>query len=237
MVPDFLVRFVLWMLTHTLFRIRIVGQENVPFRGPALLVVNHMSHVDGFLIGACVQRFIRFMVWKPYYEIEALNWFFRRTKAIPVGAGRRAIWWHPSARRGRNWQPATWCASSPKAPSAARATAAVQARHGEDRRRHWMCPSFPCISTGCGAASSASSGGSFFWKWPKRVPYPGDRLVRQALAVQRDRAGSPAGHSGTCGSDAVAHRKTRRDLLDRRFIRTARQNWSASPWRIPPAAN
>ena len=65
-VPDFLVRFVLWLLTHTLFQIRIVGQENVPFRGPALLVANHMSHVDGFLIGACVQRFIRFMVWKPY---------------------------------------------------------------------------------------------------------------------------------------------------------------------------
>jgi acyl-[acyl-carrier-protein]-phospholipid O-acyltransferase/long-chain-fatty-acid--[acyl-carrier-protein] ligase len=90
-VDDFLIRFVLWMLTHTIFRIRIVGQENVPFRGPALLVSNHMSHVDGFLVAACVQRFIRFMVWKPYYQMKALNWFFRKTKAIPVGGGRDAI--------------------------------------------------------------------------------------------------------------------------------------------------
>src|SRR5271170_3447418 len=84
-VPEFLVRFVLWMTTHTLFKIRIVGQENVPFRGPALLVANHMSHIDGFLINACIQRFIRFMVWKPYYELKVLNWFFKLAKAIPVG--------------------------------------------------------------------------------------------------------------------------------------------------------
>ena len=45
-VPEYLVRFSLWLLTHTVYRIRIVGQEHVPFRGPALLVCNHISHVD-----------------------------------------------------------------------------------------------------------------------------------------------------------------------------------------------
>src|SRR5262249_50001309 len=62
LVPEYFVRFSLWLLTHTVYRIRIVGQDNVPFRGPALLVSNHLSHVDGFLIGASVQRFVRFMV-------------------------------------------------------------------------------------------------------------------------------------------------------------------------------
>jgi hypothetical protein len=38
LVPEFLIRFSLWLLTHTVYRIRIVGEENVPFRGPALLV-------------------------------------------------------------------------------------------------------------------------------------------------------------------------------------------------------
>jgi acyl-[acyl-carrier-protein]-phospholipid O-acyltransferase/long-chain-fatty-acid--[acyl-carrier-protein] ligase len=41
------------------------------------------------LIGACVQRFIRFMVYRPYYQLKPLNWFFRLTKAIPVSAGSR----------------------------------------------------------------------------------------------------------------------------------------------------
>ena len=61
LVPEYFVRFSLWLLTHTIYRIRIVGQDHVPFRGPALLVSNHLSHVDGFLIGASVQRFVRFM--------------------------------------------------------------------------------------------------------------------------------------------------------------------------------
>ena len=50
-VPEFLIRFSLWLLTHTVYRIRIVGQEHVPSRGPALLVCNHVSLVDGFLVG------------------------------------------------------------------------------------------------------------------------------------------------------------------------------------------
>jgi acyl-[acyl-carrier-protein]-phospholipid O-acyltransferase/long-chain-fatty-acid--[acyl-carrier-protein] ligase len=67
-VPEYLARFVLWLLTHTLYRIRIVGRENIPSRGPALLVANHLSYVDGFLVGACMQRFIRFMIYRPYFE-------------------------------------------------------------------------------------------------------------------------------------------------------------------------
>ncbi|MFQ5961551.1 MAG: MFS transporter, partial [Candidatus Methylomirabilales bacterium] len=53
-LPDFLIRFTLWILTHTIYRIRIVGQEHIPFRGPALLVCNHISHADAPLVGACV---------------------------------------------------------------------------------------------------------------------------------------------------------------------------------------
>ncbi len=51
LLPDFLIRFCLWMLTHSVYRIRIVGSENVPLNGPALLVSNHLSFIDGLLIG------------------------------------------------------------------------------------------------------------------------------------------------------------------------------------------
>jgi acyl-[acyl-carrier-protein]-phospholipid O-acyltransferase/long-chain-fatty-acid--[acyl-carrier-protein] ligase len=84
-VSDFLARFLLWSLTNTVYRIRLSGQENVPLRGPALLVANHVSFVDGFLIGACVQRFVRYMVHEAWYE--RFRWFFKMIKTIPVPAG------------------------------------------------------------------------------------------------------------------------------------------------------
>ena len=87
-LPDFLMRFTLWMFTHTVYRIRIVGQEHIPFRGPALLVCNHISFVDGLLVGACVQRFIRFLIYRPYYEMKSVHWLLRLMKAIPVQGGR-----------------------------------------------------------------------------------------------------------------------------------------------------
>ncbi|MVC24885.1 MFS transporter, partial [Vibrio cholerae] len=46
LLPDSLLRLVLWMLTHTLYRIHVEGRENVPVKGGAVLAPNHVSMVD-----------------------------------------------------------------------------------------------------------------------------------------------------------------------------------------------
>jgi len=96
LLPDFLIRFCLWMMTHSIYRIRIVGPENVPLNGPALLVANHLSFIDGLLVGACVQRFVRFMVYAPFFDIPLLGRLFKLMRAIPTGGG---------GARGRRWPP------------------------------------------------------------------------------------------------------------------------------------
>jgi len=62
-----IIRFALWFVTHTIFRVSVVGRENAPLRGPALLVSNHVSYADGFLIASLVPLIVRFMVWKPFF--------------------------------------------------------------------------------------------------------------------------------------------------------------------------
>ncbi|HVO32917.1 MAG TPA: MFS transporter, partial [Elusimicrobiota bacterium] len=83
-LPEPLWRFVLYVLVNSLYRIRILGDRNVPVKGPALLVSNHLSMVDGLLVGAAVTRPVRFLIWRPYYEDKRLHWLMKAMKAIPI---------------------------------------------------------------------------------------------------------------------------------------------------------
>ncbi|WP_096894504.1 1-acyl-sn-glycerol-3-phosphate acyltransferase [Candidatus Scalindua japonica] len=62
LLPEFLLRFVSYIITHTFYRIRVISRENIPEDGGALIVCNHVSYNDGSLVFACTQRFIRFMM-------------------------------------------------------------------------------------------------------------------------------------------------------------------------------
>lgn len=86
-IPDYSIRFFCWLLTHSFYRIRVVGRDNVPESGPLLLAPNHVTYLDAFFIGATQQRFIRFFMQKTFFDIKIIQWFFRLIKAIPVEPG------------------------------------------------------------------------------------------------------------------------------------------------------
>jgi acyl-[acyl-carrier-protein]-phospholipid O-acyltransferase / long-chain-fatty-acid--[acyl-carrier-protein] ligase len=83
-LPDAVWRLVLYTLTNILYRIKVVGGERVPSKGPALLIANHLSLADGFLVGGAVPRLIRFLMWRPYYEMKPWHSLLRTMKAIPI---------------------------------------------------------------------------------------------------------------------------------------------------------
>ncbi len=78
-------RFLVWVLTNTIYRLRTVGEENQPKAG-ALLVANYVSMVDGLLVSGSTSRFIRYLAYRQYYEMKAINWYFRLKHTIPVAA-------------------------------------------------------------------------------------------------------------------------------------------------------
>ena len=80
------VRFVLIGIAKCIFRVRIAG-EAIPEVGGALLISNHVSYADFVLLSFLTERPIRFLMWRPFYEIRLLTPFFAKMGVIPVGPG------------------------------------------------------------------------------------------------------------------------------------------------------
>ncbi|WP_374676118.1 MFS transporter [Ideonella sp.] len=84
-VPEYLLRFVAWVLSRMVYRLRFVGTaEHIPGDGPAVLVCNHVSFVDAVLLMAASPRPIRFLMDHRIFRVPVLGWLFRLAKAIPV---------------------------------------------------------------------------------------------------------------------------------------------------------
>ncbi|KVC59535.1 MFS transporter [Burkholderia stagnalis] len=86
LVPEFLLRFVAWVLVHTFYRIRFVHAERIPEEGPAVLVCNHVSYVDALVLAAASPRPIRFVMDHRIFRTRFASWVFRHAKAIPIAS-------------------------------------------------------------------------------------------------------------------------------------------------------
>jgi 1-acyl-sn-glycerol-3-phosphate acyltransferase len=92
LVPEFLMRFLAWMLIHTIHRVSIVDAERIPQQGAAVLVCNHVSYVDAIVIGAASPRPIRFVMDHKIFKTPLLGWIFRTAKAIPIASAKEDPW-------------------------------------------------------------------------------------------------------------------------------------------------
>jgi 1-acyl-sn-glycerol-3-phosphate acyltransferase len=90
LVPEFLLRFVDWLLVHSVYRLRASGLANIPEEGPALLVCNHQSLADALIITAACRRPIRFVMYHTIFNVPVLKFIFRAMKAIPIAGAKEA---------------------------------------------------------------------------------------------------------------------------------------------------
>jgi 1-acyl-sn-glycerol-3-phosphate acyltransferase len=88
LVPEFLMRFLVWMLVHSVYRLEKSGLERIPDEGGALIVANHVSFVDALVIAAAVRRPVRFVMDHRIFGIPVLNFVFRTGKAIPIASAK-----------------------------------------------------------------------------------------------------------------------------------------------------
>ncbi len=84
LVPEFLMRFLSWILLHTIYRVKINGESNIPDEGACVLACNHVSFADAVILGGTIRRPVRFVMDHNIFKIPVLKFIFKTAKAIPI---------------------------------------------------------------------------------------------------------------------------------------------------------
>jgi acyl-[acyl-carrier-protein]-phospholipid O-acyltransferase / long-chain-fatty-acid--[acyl-carrier-protein] ligase len=221
LLPDSLLRFVLWVATHSIYRIRVQGRENVPERGGALLVCNHMSFVDANLLLASVERPIRFLMYKGIYDLPYVKPFAKLMGVIPISSELRPREMLHALRAAsdaiRNGELVCIFAEG----QITRIGQMLPFRRGFERIMKGVdAPIIPINLDGVWGSIFSFDRGRFLWKRPRSIPYPvtisfGKPMPPTATPFEVRRAVQ------ALQSEAYVHRKKYLRTLHRSLIRTA----------------
>jgi acyl-[acyl-carrier-protein]-phospholipid O-acyltransferase/long-chain-fatty-acid--[acyl-carrier-protein] ligase len=170
--PDILVRVLLYLPAHLLYKIRVFGQDNIPLQGPALFVCNHVSFIDAFLVFLAQKRLVRFVIWAPYTRLPGLGFLLRLARVIPLdgSAGPRAI--IQSLRMASAALSAGQVVCIFAEGGITRTGFLLPFNRGfEQILKRSTAPIIPvCLDHVWGSIFSYQ-GGKFLWKWPQTFPF------------------------------------------------------------------
>ena len=224
LLPDALLRFVLWVLTRTIYRIRVEGRDNIPAKGGALFVCNHVSFVDALLLLASTDRQVRFMMFKGHYELPYIKPFARILGVIPISSEQRPREMLKSLQTASDAIRAGEVVCIFAEGQITRIGHLLPFRRGFERiMKDVEAPIIPVGLDGVWGSIFSFQKGRFLWKVPRRLPYP--------VTVNY---GEPMPHTATpfevrqVVQELLArtwqHRKARMKPLHRTFVRTARRH-------------
>jgi acyl-[acyl-carrier-protein]-phospholipid O-acyltransferase/long-chain-fatty-acid--[acyl-carrier-protein] ligase len=221
LLPEFMFRLVFWLLTHTIYRVRVLGRHNLPGKGPALLVCNHVSYVDGFFLVASTHRLIRFVVWGVVANSPYLRWLARIMGVIPIQSsdGPKALARSLRAARDalRNGQLVCVFAEG----QISRTGTMLKFKRGFEKVVQGVdAPIIPTFLDCVWGSVFSFQGGRVFWKRPKVLPYPVTVSFGKPLPPNTD-AFTLRMAVQELGAESVQARKVRQRPLHREFIRQA----------------
>jgi acyl-[acyl-carrier-protein]-phospholipid O-acyltransferase / long-chain-fatty-acid--[acyl-carrier-protein] ligase len=173
LMPDSLVRLVLWLLTKTIYRIRVEGRDNIPERGGALFVCNHVSFVDAPLLMAATDRKIHFIMEKSYYELWWIKPFGGILGLIPIASdfGPRELLKSLQAASDNIRAGEVVCIFAEG--KITRTGELDEFQRGSERiMKNVDAPIVPVALVGVWGSIFSFERGKFFWKWPRHIFYP-----------------------------------------------------------------
>ncbi len=224
LMPDVFLRLLLAIATNTLYRLRIVGQQHVPQSGGALLVPNHMSFVDGFLLIASVDRPIRFVVDATYATHPLFKWLMTAMKVIPIASeGGPRIILRALRSAGEALDNGEIVCIFPEGQITRTGTLLPFRRGFERIVKGRQVPIIPTHLDRVWGSIFSFERGRFLTKWPERIPYP--LTVSFGAPLPSDTPAHELRNAvRTLGEEAWRLRKSSRRTLHREFIHAMRRH-------------
>lgn len=172
-LPEASLRLFNWLLAHLLYRIKVVGLENIPRQGGALLVCNHISYADPTLILAAAQRPIRFFMYRDIFEHPLIHPIARAMNVIPISYqdGPKAIWNALTTAQEAIRSGELVCIF-PEAGHTRHGGMLPFLRGFERVMEGLDAPIIPMHLDRMWGSIFSYENGKYFWKWPKVWPYP-----------------------------------------------------------------
>ena len=224
LLPAALLRFVLWCATNTIYKIRIVGRDNIPAKGGALFVCNHLSFADALLLIASTDRPIRFLMFKDIYESRWINPFAKMLRAIPVSSTQRPRELIHSLQAAsdaiRNGEVVCIFAEG----QITRIGQLLPFQRGFERiMKNVEAPIIPMSLDGVLGSPTSFVHGRMVRRFPERLPHP----VTVSFGVPMPPSATPVEVREavqTLIADAWQFRRARMEPMPRNFIRSARRH-------------
>lgn len=228
LLPDAFLRLLLVLLTHTLYRLKVVGREHVPAEGGALLTPNHVTFVDGLFLLGSLDRPIRFLVEPAYFYKPLYRPFLQALGAIPISAseGPRVLL-RALREAGQYLDAGELVCIFPEGQLTRTGTLQAFQRGMEKIVEGRTTPIIPVHIDRVWGSIFSRAGGRFLTKLPQRIPYPvtvtfgpplpADTPVPEVRRVVQE-----------LGAAAWEHRKPDRRPLHHGFVRRARRH----PFRL-----
>ena len=231
LLPDSLLRLLLWIATNTLYRLDVQGRENVPTRGGALLTPNHVSMADAVLLIASIDRPIRFLMFRGSYEHPLVKPFAKIMGVIPIASDQGLREMIHSLRLATEALKNGEVVCIFPEGQMTRIGQMLPFRRGMERIIKGVdVPIIPVNLDGVWGSIFSFAGGRFLWKFPRKIPYP----VRVTFGKPLPPTASSEGVRRAVqdlGAEAFARRKKRMPTLPESFIYSARRH----PWRFAMA--
>jgi acyl-[acyl-carrier-protein]-phospholipid O-acyltransferase/long-chain-fatty-acid--[acyl-carrier-protein] ligase len=222
LLPEWFGRLLLFLITHTMYRVRVIGRENFPAKTGALLVCNHMSFVDAALLIASTDRPIRFLMYKGIYDNPVVKPLAKVIKAIPISDEQRPRDMIHSLNTASEALRQDEIVCIFAEGQITRTGQLLPFHRGFERiMKDVHVPIIPVNLDGVWGSIFSFARGRFLWKIPRHIPYPvtvtfGKPMAPTSTAVE------VRSEVQELQAAAFEQRRQGTRTLDRSFVRSAR---------------